>query len=175
LQITDREAGITQLLLIQKGEEVGLVLVPVGALPELDFGFRIALDPPRVVPRGHGLEAMLLRPISKHAELDFAIAHHIRIRRQAALVAGQQVVDDAVTVLLHQVHDAELDLELLADVAGIVDVLHPRAVADDFVLVDPILHVGPDDVVPLLLQAQCGDGAVDAAGHGDEQFRLCRN
>jgi len=53
--------------------------------------------------------------------------------------------------------------------SGVGDVLHPRAVADDVVLVDPVLHVGADNVVPLLLEQKGGDTAVDAAGQGDEE------
>jgi hypothetical protein len=43
-------------------------------------------------------------------------------------------------------------------------------VADDVVLVDPVFHVGADDVVALLFEQERGDGAVDAAGHGDEDL-----
>jgi hypothetical protein len=64
----------------------------------------------------------------------------------------------------------ELDPELLGDAPGVFDIFHPRAVPDDVVLVDPVFHVRAHDVAPLLLEQERGDGAVDSAGHRDEDL-----
>jgi hypothetical protein len=62
----------------------------------------------------------------------------------------------------------KLDPDLAGDPPGVLDVLHPGAVPDDAVLVDPVLHVGAGHVEALPLQEEGGDRAVDAAGHGDK-------
>src|SRR5690349_4887961 len=64
----------------------------------------------------------------------------------------------------------KLDAQMLGGRTGVVDVALPGTVAEDVVLVDPVLHVRAHDVMPLLLQQQGGDGAVDSAGHRDEDF-----
>ena len=117
---------------------------------------------------GDGVEAVVAGPLEEHAELDLAVAHHVGIRREAAPVAVEQVVDDAGAVLVHEVDDAELDAEAFGGGAGVVDVLLPGAFADDVVLVDPVLHVRADELVAFALQEERGHGAVDSAGHGDE-------
>src|SRR5439155_9222658 len=70
----------------------------------------------------------------------------------------------------HQIYHAKLDSEVRGRGTRILDVLLPRAMADDVIFVDPILHVGAGDVAALLFEQQSGDGAVDSAGHGDENF-----
>ena len=92
------------------------------------------------------------------------------ISRLHLRVTFEEIRDHALAILLHEIHDAELDAEAVANGAGIVDVLLPRTVTDDFVLVDPVFHVGSDDGHALALEDEGGDGAVDAAGHGDENF-----
>ena len=77
---------------------------------------------------------------------------------------------DALAVITHEVDDVELDAEVVGDAAGIVDILLPRAVADHVVFVDPVFHVGAHEFVALLFEEQGCDGAVDAAGEGDEDF-----
>lgn len=168
-QVPDGETGVAELLLVEQREEVGLVFVFVGAFEENAFAGgsdRAA----RVVSGGDGGEAVIARPRAEHAELDLAVAHHVGIRREAAGVAVEEVVDDFCAIIAHQIYDVKLEADLLGDSARIDDVLLPRAVADDVFLVDPVLHVSADDVVALLLEQQGGDGAVDATGHGDEDF-----
>ncbi len=84
------------------------------------------------------------------------------------MVAVEHIVHDKAPVILHQIDHAKLDTELVSYGAGVGDIVHPRAVADDIVLVDPVLHVGTDDLEALGLEEQGGDTAVDAAGHRDE-------
>ena len=119
---------------------------------------------------GHGAEAVIFGPGAEYAELDLAITHHIWVGREAVLITVEQVGDNAFAVVLHEVDDAKFNSESVAHGAGVLDVLLPRAVADDVVLVDPVLHVGADEVVPLLFEQERGDGAVNSAGHGDEDI-----
>lgn len=137
------------------------------------FDFRVLIfdgDALRVMAGGDGGEPVIARIGAEHAKFDFAVAHDVGVRREALRVTVEEIRDHALAILLHEIHDAELDAETVANGAGIVDVLLPRTVADDFVLVDPILHVGSDDGHALALEDEGGDGAVDAAGHGDENF-----
>ena len=125
--------------------------------------------PLRIVPRRDGGEALGSRVVGEHAEFHLAIAPHVGVRREPALVTIEQVVDHEPAIILHQVYHAKLDSEFVRDGAGVVDVLHPRAMPDDVVLVDPVLHVSAHDLAALLLEEEGGDTAVDAAGHGDEE------
>src|SRR5690606_8283514 len=80
----------------------------------------------------------------------------------------EQVGDDTVAILIHEVDDAKRNAEVIGDGAGVDDVLLPRAIADDLVPVDRVLHVGGLGVVADLLQAPRGHGAVRAAGKGHQ-------
>ena len=167
-EVADGEAGVADLLLAQEGEKVRLVLVLVRPLEQGEgAGFR---ETPRVVAGGDRRKAVLLRPGQEQAELDLPVAEDVRIRGEAAGIAVEQALDDQLPVFPHQVDHLELDPDLLGDPPGVGDVLLPGAAADDVVLVDPVLHVRPRDVASLLLQEQRRDGAVDSAGHGDEDL-----
>ena len=84
----------------------------------------------------------------------------------AFLVTHENAAVELDHALAHQVHDAELDPELLAHGAGVRDILFPGAMTRDVFLVDPVLHVGALDGVALACEQQGGGGAVNAAGHG---------
>src|ERR1039457_3671894 len=120
------------------------------------------------MPRCHGRKPVLQRPCAEHTELDLAVAHDVGIRGEAAPVAVEEVLDDLLAVVPHEVDDLEPDPDLPGDAPGVLDVLHPGAMANRAVLVDPVLHVRPGNVAPLPLEKERGDRTVDAAGHGDE-------
>ena len=110
LEIVDRETRRTDLLLIEQGEEIGLILVFVGAFVELAKAVS-SRDPTRVVPRRQRTEPLSLRVAGEHAEFHLAVAHRVRVRRQAVLVAVEEVIHHETPVILHQVDDAELDAD----------------------------------------------------------------
>ena len=147
--MSDRESGVGELFLGEQREKIGLVLVFVGSLDEGEAaaGERFAA---RIVAGGDGGEAVIPGPGAKHPELDLAVAHEVGIGRESAAVSVEQVGDHAFAVVLHEVDHAKLDAEPVAHGAGVVDVPLPRTMADDVVLVDPVLHVGADEVVTLL-------------------------
>ena len=167
--MADGEAGVRELLLREEREEVRLVFVFIGAFEERKRAVGQG-EATGVVAGGDGGEAVVFGPRAQDAKFDLAVAHHVGIGREAVGVAFQQVVHDAFAVIAHEVDDVELDAEVVGDAAGIVDILLPRAVTDDVVLVDPVFHVGAHEIVALLFEEQGGDGAVDAAGEGDEDF-----
>src|SRR5208283_267152 len=127
-------------------------------------------DPPRVVPGRHGRIAVIERPCAKHTELDLAVAHDVGVGSYPPGVAVQEILDDPLPILAHEVDDAESDPELAGDLPRVGDVLFPGAMPYDLLLVYPILHVGALDVVALVPQQERGDGAVDSAGHGDKDL-----
>ena len=174
LEVANREAGSGQLALFEEREEVGLVFVGIGPFEELPraVGADGALG---VVSGSDGVETVVAAPLGEDAELDVPVAHHIGIRREAALVAVEEVGDDAVAILFHKIDDPERHAEVLGHSPGIDDVLLPWAIADDIILIDPVLHVGRLDVFVGLLKQQGGDGAVDAARKGDESARAGRH
>ena len=166
--------------LVQQGEKVGLVFIFIGALVELvaaggfvggAFARRAfsGRETAGVVAGGDGVKAVVFRPSSKHAEFNFPVAHDIRVWGEPAGVAIQKIVDDFGAVIAHEIDDAKLDPEVVGHGAGVVDVPLPRAVADNVILVDPIFHVSAHEGVTLGFEQESSDGAIDAAGHGDEQ------
>jgi hypothetical protein len=167
--MADGKTGVAELGLGKEGEEVGLVLVFIFALEEGEraVGERTTL---RIVAGGDRGETVLAGPGAEYAELDLAVAHDVGVGREAAGIAVEQVGDDPVAIVLHEIDHAELDAEMVADGAGVIDVLLPGTMADDVVLVDPVFHVRADDGHALPLEDEGGDRAVDAAGHGDEGF-----
>ena len=150
-QVADGESGVLQLFLRQQCEKVGLILVFVGPFKEVTgaVGVRNAAG---VVPGCHGGEAFGAGPRAENAEFHFPVAHDVGIRGKPAGVTVEQVGYNALLIVAHQIHDAELNAKRVADGPRVVDVLHPGAMSDDIVLVDPVFHVGPDDRAALPLQ-----------------------
>ena len=122
------------------------------------------------MPRGHGGKTLGFGIGAEHPKLHLAVAHDVRIGREPASVAVEQVIHHEPAVVAHEVDNAKLDAELLRHRPRIFNVLDPRAIAGQTVLIDPVLHVGADHLAALLLEEERGDAAVDAARHGDEDF-----
>ena len=117
---------------------------------------------------GHRVKRLRLRVGAKHPELDLPVAHDVRIGCQSVGVFIEQVIHHKAAVVAHQVDNAKLDADLLRHGARVLDVLLPGAIAGEGGLLDPVLHVGADDLAALLLQKERGNAAVDPAGHGDQ-------
>ena len=164
-KVADGEVGVAGLVLLEESEEIRLVLVGIGTAEDVRGAIRKALRL-RVVAGGDGFEAIFQAVVEKDAEFDFAVAHDIGIWGDAILISGEEVFDDAGAVVAHEVDDAELNAEAVGDGAGVLDVLLPRAVAEDVFLIDPVLHVSAHDLMALLQQEGGGGAAVNAAGHG---------
>jgi len=111
-----------------------------------------------------------VRVVTQNPELHLAVTHNVGVRRNAAPVAVDQVFDDAVVIVADKVADGEGDAELFANGARIDDVLLPRAMRLDFFLVNPVLHVSARNVVARFFKEQGGNGAINAPGHGYEDF-----
>ena len=148
-QMTDGKKGVTGLVLLEQGEEIGLVLVGIRAAEDVCGAIRTALGL-GVVAGGDGLKPIFQGVVEKDAEFNFAVAHDIGIGGDAILISGEEVINNAGSVVAHEVDDAELDAEAVGDGAGVFDVLLPWAIAEDVFLIDPVFHVGAHDLVALL-------------------------
>lgn len=120
-----------------------------------------------IVTSRKGREAFRFRVGAEDAEFNAAVAHHIGVWREPALIAVEEVIHNQPAVVVHEIDDAKFNAELIRHRAGISDILHPGAVADHVIFIDPVFHVRADYREALLLQEESGDAAVDAAGHGD--------
>ena len=160
----DGEDGVRHLLGAHEGEEVGLILVRIVPAQDVVFAAGSVL-PLGVVAGRHALKTLFQRVVQQHAELDFTVAEHIRVRGGAGAVALQQVVDDAGAVLLDEIYHAQLNAQHAADGACVLDILLPRAFARDALLVDPVFHVSAHHLVSLLHEQGGGHCAVHPAAH----------
>ena len=154
-----------QLFLRQPVQEVALVLRRVRRL-EQPHAVRVRARA-RVVARRDPVGAERERVVEERAELDLAVAQHVRVRRAAGGVLAQEVREHALAVLGGEVHGGELDAEDVGDRRGVDEVLARRAV-EIGVVVLPVLHEHADDLVPRALEEQRGDRRIDAAGQADD-------
>ena len=160
----DGENSVRHLLGAHQGEEVGLILVRVVPAQDVVFAAGSVL-PLGVVTGRDALKTLFQCVVQQHAELDFAVAEHIRVRRSADAVAFQQVVDDAGAVLFDEIHHAQLNAQHAADGARVLDILLPGALARDAFLIDPVFHVSAHHLVSLLHEQSRGHCAVHPAAH----------
>lgn len=167
-EVGEGEEGFLELVLAEECEEVGLVFVFVGGFEQ--FEGVVDVGDAGVVAGGDGVESVVEGPLEEGAELDFAVAEGVGVWGEAGAVAVEEIIDDVVFVLVHEVDDAEGDAEGFGSGGGVGDVLLPGAVTGDAGFVDPVFHVSAGDVEALLEEESCGDAAIDAAGHGDEDF-----
>jgi hypothetical protein len=143
-------------------QEVALVLLRIGAAQQLEH---LALrSQARVVPGGDARRAQVHGVIEERLELDLGIAQHVRIGRAAGLVFAQEFGEHAVLVLGREVDRLERDVEHVRSARGVEKILAGGAVLLGVVVL-PVLHEEPDDVVALALQQQRCDRRIDAPGH----------
>ena len=159
--MADREASSRYLLRFHESEEIGLIFIGVGSFE--NHGPRRAIFESSIVAGRDGVEAVGQGIVEKNSEFDLAIAHDIRVWCNPGFVAIEQVIDDPLAVVFHQVHHAERDVEGIGYCLGVLDILLPGTVAEDIVLVDPILHVSAFNGIALLFEQESGDAAINAA------------
>ena len=117
------------------------------------------------------LESLRERVVEKDPEFHLAVAPDIRIRRDAGAVAFDQILDDPVAVGIDQIDHPELDAQRFRHRAGVLDVLLPRAIAGNPLVVDPVLHVARRHLVALLHQQRRRHRAVHSAREPYQHLR----
>ena len=111
---------------------------------------------------GHGV-------VEERLELDLGVAEHVRVRRAARAVLGEEAREDALAVLRREVHGLDLDAHLVGHGHRVDEILARGAVLV-VVVVLPVLHEEADHVVALPLEQQRGDGRIDTSGEPDDDF-----
>ncbi len=111
--------------------------------------------------------AKLHRTLQEIAELNFPIAHDVRIWRASALVFIQKISEYLVKILPFKINGIVGDADLFTYAANVFRVLFRRAMTE-FIGIIPVFHKNADNVIALLLQQQRSDGGIDAAGHADD-------
>jgi hypothetical protein len=144
-------------------QEVRLVLVQVARLEQ--GGLLVTQLESRVVTGGEALCAEPPGVVEAYTELDLAVAQHVRVRRAAGAIFGEEVFEHARAVGLREAYAVQRHAELGGGGARILEVLRRRAVVVVFL---PVAHVEPVDVEAGALQQQRRDGGVHAAGHADD-------
>ncbi len=170
--LAQRKQHRRQLLLRQLVQEVALVLGRVDRLQQLDAGG--GRPHAGVVARRDVVRAQRAGVIEERAELDLAVAQHVRVRRAAGLVLAQEVREHALAILGGEVDRLELDADDVRHRRRVDEVRARRAVLLGVVVL-PVLHEDADDVAALLLQQPRGDRRVDAARHADDHPRTARH
>ncbi len=168
VHVPERKHHRRQLLLRQPVQEVALVLGRVAGLQQFHArGVAASAAHARVMAGGDRVGAEAQRVIEEGAELDLAVAQHVRIGRASRLVLAQELREHPLPVFGREVHRLEFDSQHVGDRRRIDQVVARRAVFVG-VVVFPVLHEHADHVVPLLLQQPCRDGRVHAARHADD-------
>ncbi len=137
------------------------------ALRQLDGARRARPMHARVMSGCDAVGAERQRMVEERAELDLAVAQHVRIGRPARRVIAQEMREHALAVLGREIDRFELDADDVGHRRGIDEVFARRAVFIGIV-VFPVFHEKTDDVIALLLEQPGGHGRIDAAGHADD-------
>ena len=130
---------------------VALVLGPVGTA--LDRVPTVAgRADPRVVAGGDRIEPEQVGPLGEPGELHRPVALDARVRRGPLDVGRDVRLDDVGGELVAEVEHQVIDVELLADPSGIVDVADRAATR--VAVAAPQFHRHADHLVPGLLEQQ---------------------
>ncbi len=167
LQFAKRKYRLRQRCRTDGMQKVALVLVPVRALEQVSFP--VHQFGPRVMAGREEFSAQAFGMLTKHTELDFAIAQDVRVGCPSSGVLIEEILEDPVAILFGEVDMMQRYLELLADLAGVLEVFGSRAVA---VLVFPVGHVQRLDLGPGLLQQDGRNSGIDAPGQPEDDLAI---
>jgi hypothetical protein len=106
------------------------------------------------------------RLVQEGLELDLAVAQHVRVRRAARAVLGEEMFEDPVPVFAGEVARMEGDAELRADRQRVAAVVLGAAAAVAFLV--PVLHEQARDRFARFLQQPRCDRGIHAAGQADD-------
>ena len=167
--------GAGELILAHTEENVGLVLVRVGAATQRPCAGTIGFDA-GVMTSGDMRRVQHPRALSEETELDLVVAGDTRVGSAPVFVLPLEVVN-------HEGPELALDVEhIVGDAQGaaygtsVLDVVDGAAAAivlRQVGFVDVVqLHGDADYFVALLVQQEGSDGRIDAAAHGDDDAAL---
>ena len=167
VQLGEREAHAVEQPRRQRGEHVALVLGLVGRGREQRAG--AVVDDARVVAGDELVGAEPLGEVDHRRDPHLAVADDAGVGRGAGRVAVEEAADDAAPELLLEVEGQVRHADRVGDGAGAEHGLRRAAgLGAVGVGIGPELEGDADHLGPALALEQGGDGAVDAARHGDE-------
>jgi len=153
LQISQREHGFGEGVGTDGVQEIALVLVQVSGLKQQ--GLAVYLRRTCIVAGRKQFTAKALRMLSEYAELYLTVAQDIGIGGPSRGILVEEKLEYPVPVLFGEIDVVQRDVELLADVAGVLQVGGGRAVA---VFVLPIRHVQRVHLGASLFEKYGGNG-----------------
>jgi hypothetical protein len=167
LELADREQHLRKARALHAAEEIGLILARIRAAQQHRAvgGLREA----RVVPGRKPARAEALRVVQADAELDFAIAQHVGVRRASAPILVEEFGEHALAVLGLEADPVQHDAQFARGGARVLVILRIAAM-DVFVV--PVAHVQAVHLMPGLDETQRRDGRIDAARHANDHA-LC--
>ena len=162
----EREEGAGKLRLLERKEEVGLVLLGIQPLAQDGGSVRGVLHD-RVVAGGDegGSEGGGLVP--EIAELQLLVAHDARVRSASGPVLVGEIIDHEPLEGNGLVDHIVGNPERMGDAAGIGDRLGAAAfvLGPGHAVLGPELHGDPDHVPALFLEKPCGHTGLNATAH----------
>mmetsp|Transcript_26661 Transcript_26661/g.64594 ORF Transcript_26661/g.64594 Transcript_26661/m.64594 type:complete len:323 (+) Transcript_26661:668-1636(+) len=162
---------VRQNLLLDPREEVCLILHCVLRLVEMVIVIG-TLHYPCIVSSRELVGAQPIPRVVPHSpELDVAVTQNVRVRRDPTLVAVQKLLEHECPVVFHERRFVEVDADEVAYSPAHLFVLFPRALAG-LVVVVPVAHVQPYEVMPLSFQEARGDRGVYSPGDRHDDFPL---
>src|SRR5258705_149409 len=139
-------------------EEIGLILGGVACPQQFRPGRGVA--EPGVVARRKPGGTEALRVAQAEAELDFAVAQHVRVGGAAAAVFAQEFREYLPAIVLGKTDPVQDDTQLAGRGARVLVILRAGAVA---VLILPVGHKQAVHLMAGFEQQQGGDRRINAA------------
>ncbi len=152
----DREIATGEFRGRDHVQEIALVLARVDTAQQVSAGADA-----RVMAGRKSLGSKAARIVEAQAELDLAVAQHVRIRRAPGAQLREKVREDTLTVFRREADAMQRDAELGAARARILKVGGGRAVA--LAVVFPVRHEQALDLVAGIREQRCRDRGIDAA------------
>ena len=105
----------------------------------------------RIVPHCNVIRIQLLGIIQKCFELDFLVAHHVRVWCAPSFVLVKEVLKNAIPVFLFEINRIIRNAYLTSHLSNILIVRGGRT-NTIFISVIPVFHEDTDNIISLLLQ-----------------------
>ena len=168
-QVAQRKKRLGKLLLREGPKHIGLILGAVTRHGKEHSAASVLRDT-SVMSGGKVRALQPMGFVKQSAEFDASVAFDTRVGGRALLIAAHEIVHDRIPKVLLQVAHRERDPELLGGKTGVLDLTgHGGKLSVRKELTGrEELHGDTVAVIPLRLEKQGSNAAVNTAAHGDE-------